>query len=65
MTKYKYEFVKIKANFWSRQPAEDYHEIIKARARDGWRLVQIFAPASFGYGSVGYYESVFEKEDNF
>ena len=65
MAKYKYEFVKIKAGVFSRKPAQDYHEVIQAKAKEGWRLVQIHSPSTTGYGAVGFYELIFEKEDNF
>ena len=60
--KFKYEFVKIKASFFKREPVKDIHEIIEVKAREGWRLVQIFAPGTGMYGMAGYYELIFEKE---
>ena len=62
MTKYKYEFVKIKAKFITRAPVVDYHKAIEDKTREGWRLVQIFAPGTALYGTLGYYELIFEKE---
>ncbi len=61
--KYKYEFIKVKlkSGFWTNKPKEDYHSIIQKHADDGWRLVQIFAPATSGYGSSSFFEIVFEK----
>ncbi len=41
---------------------EDYHEIIEGHAKEGWRLVQIFAPPIKGYGIADYFELIFEKE---
>ena len=55
--RYEYKFVRIKAGFFSRKPERE--------AGEGWRLVQIFAPSTAGYGSVGYYELIFEKEKSF
>jgi len=61
---YKYEFVKIpmKAGFMKTSPSRNYHEIIESYAKNGWRFKQVFAPAMKGYGSVSYFELIFEKE---
>lgn len=61
---YEYDFVEIrlKTGWKGRQPQEDYREVIARRARDGWRLVQIFAPPVAGYGAAVSYELVFERE---
>lgn len=63
--RYEYKFVRIKAGFFSRKPERDYQEVVQQEASEGWRLVQIFAPSTAGYGSVGYYELIFEKEKSF
>lgn len=62
---YEYKFIRLKASFFNRRPERDYQEVIKEEAKSGWRLVQIFAPATFGYGAVGYYELIFEKENKY
>ena len=62
---YKYEFVKIEMKFtWSggSKPKQDYQEIIKTYAKNGWRLKQIFAPGTSSYGMASYFELIFEKE---
>lgn len=61
---YKYEFVKLKlrTGFFKSGPKEDYHEIVKTYAENGWRLVQIFAPGTSSYGTASYFELIFEKE---
>ena len=59
---FEYKFIRIKAAAFSRKPKEDYHKIIGENSKDGWRLVQIFAPSTFGYGNPGYYELIFEKQ---
>lgn len=61
---YQYEFVKIgmKSGFARVKPKEDYHEIITNYAKKGWRLVQIFAPGTSGYGTASYFELIFEKK---
>lgn len=59
---YKYKFVKIGlGGLFSSKPGRDYKEVIAAHAQDGWRFVQIFAPATSGYGSAAYFELIFEK----
>ena len=61
---YIYEFVKVemKSKMMKKMPKEDYKEIIRTYAEDGWRLNQIFAPATVGYGMAAYFELIFEKE---
>ena len=39
-----------------------YEEIVHEHARDGWRLVQIFAPGVAAFGAAKYYELIFERE---
>ena len=38
-----------------------YRDVIEQHARDGWRLVQIFAPGIGAYGCAKYYELIFER----
>jgi hypothetical protein len=60
---YEYKFERIDTKLFSSAPARDYHEIVERRAREGWRLVQIFAPSAIlPGGAAGYYELIFEKE---
>lgn len=55
---YKYEFVRLAGN-----QRQEYQEIIEQRARDGWRLVQIFAPGAGGlWASADYIELIFEQK---
>jgi len=39
-----------------------YEEVVHEHARDGWRLVQIFAPGGAERGDARYYELIFERE---
>lgn len=67
MPSYEYKFVKIETKvhaFKGVTPKEDYHQVIDQHARDGWRLVQIFAPPIKGYGMADFYELIFEREIN-
>lgn len=60
---YEYKFVKIDLKGRvSKKPIEDYHNIIEENRRDGWRLVQIFAPVIATGSFAAYYELIFEKE---
>ncbi|WHY87195.1 DUF4177 domain-containing protein [Neobacillus novalis] len=56
---FEYKLVKVKLSRWNNMPKEDYHEIIANHAKDGWRFVQLFAPATSGYGSASYFEIIF------
>ncbi len=62
--KYEYKFVRLgEGFFWVLKEArETYQDVIHQHAREGWRLVQIFAPGIGGYGSAKYYEIVFERQ---
>jgi len=62
-TTYEYKFVKIelKQGFSTTKPKEDYHEIIRNLSKEGWRLVQVFAPATSGLGSATYFELILER----
>jgi len=57
---YEYKFVKI-ALTWTDKPREDYHQVIREYAEEGWRFIQIFAPATAGLGSPAFFELIFEK----
>ena len=37
-------------------------EVVHEQARNGWRLVQIFAPGVAAFGAAKYYELIFERE---
>ena len=52
MAKYEYKFVRLGEGWFGvkRHARDDYQEEIHRYARDGWRLVQIFAPGTGGYG---------------
>ncbi|SET63540.1 protein of unknown function [Oceanobacillus limi] len=58
---YEYKFVKIELNSWNNKPKEDYQDIITRYAKEGWRFIQIFAPATKGYGSASHFEIIFER----
>lgn len=39
-----------------------YEPLVHEYAREGWRLVQIFAPGVAAFGAAKYYELIFERE---
>ena len=59
---YKYVKIKLKSGWFAKQPEHDYQQVIASHAEQGWRFVQIFAPAVHGpCSSAGYFELIFEK----
>jgi hypothetical protein len=59
---YKYEFIKVKLKgILKYSPKNDYHEIIRSYANEGWRLIQIFSPPIIGNGRAEYFELIFKK----
>lgn len=61
--KYEYLFLRLGEGWLGAKIAaeQEYQQIIRDHARDGWRLVQIFAPSIGGYGSPKYYEVILER----
>jgi hypothetical protein len=65
---YEYKFVRLgeyrgAALFGVSDKARNaYEEVVHEHARDGWRLVQIFAPGVAAFGAAKYYELIFERE---
>jgi Domain of unknown function (DUF4177) len=65
---YEYRFVRLgedrgSAFFGVQDKARNaYEEVVHEHARDGWRLVQIFAPGVAAFGAAKYYELIFERE---
>ncbi len=64
MTRYEYKFVRLGEGWFGvrREGREDYREVVRSHAQDGWRLVQIFAPSIGGYGHAKFFEVVLERE---
>lgn len=58
---YEYKFVQIELSRWNNAPKVNYHEIISNHAKDGWKLVQLFAPVTSGNGSSSFFEIIFER----
>lgn len=62
--KYEYKFVR-DGEGWlgARKSAErEYRQVVEQHARDGWRLVQVFAPSMGVYGATKYFELILERE---
>lgn len=52
---YEYKFVKVNlGGFMTLKPSFNYHEIVKANAKEGWRFVQIFTPPISEFGKTIY-----------
>lgn len=60
---YEYKFIKIEFKKLSGKPTEDYREVIKNYAHEGWHFVQIFSPdfITSGVAAGSYYELIFER----
>ena len=65
---YEYKFVRVgesrgSALFGVQDKArKNYQGVVHEHAREGWRLVQIFAPGVAAFGAAKYYELIFERE---
>jgi Domain of unknown function (DUF4177) len=68
MPEFEYEFVRIGENRLSAvfgvqdSARKTYETVVEEHARDGWRLVQIFAPGVAAFGAAKYYELILERE---
>jgi len=64
MQRFEYKFVRIGEGIMAvrKEAKQTYQDVIQKHARDGWRLVQIFAPGIGGYGAAKYYELILERE---
>jgi hypothetical protein len=61
---YEYRFVRLELSrgfSFTARPQQDHRAIIDEHARQGWRLVQIFAPPTGRYGRAAYFELIFER----
>lgn len=64
MRRYEYQFVRMGEGMLGvkKQARQGYQEVVAEAARDGWRLVQIFAPGIAAHGTAKYYEIILERE---
>ena len=63
--RFEYKFVRL-GEGWTyvkKDALQTYQEVIAENAKEGWRLVQIFAPpiGGVGSGSAKFYEIVLER----
>ena len=60
---YEYKFVRIGEGWLSvrQSAANEYQEVVRQHAAEGWRLVQVFAPSLGVYGHAKYYEVILER----
>jgi hypothetical protein len=61
--RFEYKFIRLGEGVLSvrKEAKRTYQEVVNEQAREGWRLVQIFAPGIGGYGAAKYYELIFER----
>jgi hypothetical protein len=67
--RFEYKFVRLaQTKQWfigailpSAEAQEEYQEVIQQHAREGWRLVQIFAPGLSMHGMSLYFELILER----
>jgi hypothetical protein len=56
---YEYRFVRL-----DKRAKKNYEQTVKELARDGWRLVQVFAPGAGGlWAAPEYIEIILEKQN--
>jgi hypothetical protein len=62
--RYEYKFVRLGEGWLGvrSEARQTYQDVVQEHARDGWRLVQIFAPGIGAYGAAKYFELVLERE---
>ena len=61
--RFEYKFIRLGEGWIGdrKEARKTYQEVVNEHARSGWRLVQIFAPGTGGYGAAKYFELIFEK----
>ena len=62
--RYEYKFVRLGEGWLGvrSEARQTYQDVVQEHAREGWRLVQIFAPGTGAYGVAKYFELVLERE---
>ncbi len=64
--KYEYRFERVDEGWMlgvgSVKGQAEYRRVVRKHARDGWRLVQVFAPSFGSFGAAKYIELIFERE---
>jgi hypothetical protein len=63
--KYEYKLVRLGHGLlWPKSEAETYKEIVHQHAKEGWRLVQVFAPSRTIFGLANFHKLIFERKIN-
>lgn len=62
--KCEYKFVRVGEGWLGvrSEAVNSYQQIVHEHARNGWRLVQVFAPPIGVYGAAKYFEIILERE---
>ncbi len=62
--RYEYKFVRLGKGWFivRRSALAGYQDVVHRHAKEGWRLVQVFAPSLGVYGASRYFELIFERE---
>lgn len=62
--RYEYKFIRLGEGWFRLKKAarEQYKDVVREHAKDGWRLVQLFAPSLGWYGESTYIDVVLERE---
>lgn len=59
---YEYKFVRLgKGWFWPTSEADTYREEIEKYAKEGWKLIQVFAPSRGFWGLANFHELILER----
>jgi hypothetical protein len=61
--RYEYKFVRLGEGWFGAKSValNEYQEQVHQHAREGWRLVQVFAPGMGAYGHAKYFELILER----
>ncbi len=59
---YEHKFVKIQLSSFKLTPEEDYHKVVFDYEKEGWELIQIFAPGTKGTGFPSFFELIFKRK---
>ena len=61
--RFEYKFVRLGEGWFGAKSKADraYQSQIHEHARNGWRLVQVFAPGTGVYGCAKFFELIFER----
>jgi hypothetical protein len=61
--KYEYKFIRLGHGLlWPKSVAETYKEVINQNAKEGWRLIQVFAPSRTILGIANFHEVILERK---